>query len=236
MHPLWWIDASMDSLLDVGCNVGELLADCGMLYPRMRLAGVEVNAAACEAARERVPTAELHVAGAQELPFPDASFDCVTCVEVLEHVPEKARPASLAEMRRVLKSGGRLVLRVPHAGAFAWMDPNNFRFRFPKLYQAVIRRGRKDIGYDGGGDGVVWHHHFSLEELLAIAGTGWEVEIVRRGGSFVFPLLEIASWPFYRLGRTDTGAFRLLQRLKNLDLAQDYGELSDDLLLILRRV
>ncbi len=235
MHPLWWIHRNATSLLDVGCNVGELLADCRALFPDMALAGVEVNAAACEAARRRVPSADVRVAGADALPFADDSFDCVTCIEVLEHIPEAARQASLQEMQRVLRRGGRLVLRVPHAGAFAWLDPNNFRFRFPRLYRTTVGRGRRDAGYGNDADGVVWHQHFRADDLLALAGAGWEIETIRRGGSFLFPLLEIASWPFYRMGRTSSRVFKLLQHLKNVDLGQDFGRVSDDILLVLKR-
>lgn len=236
MHPLRWIPPAAGSLLDVGCNVGELLGDCHDWYPAMRLAGVEVNAAAFEAARVRVPTADLRVAGADALPFHDEAFDCVTCIEVLEHVPEARRGSALREMHRVLRRGGRLVLRVPHAGAFTWLDPNNFRFRLPALYRSTVGRGRRDAGYGDGEGGVVWHHHFSVDELMTLAGPGWETEVLRRGGSLIFPLMEIASWPLYRLRRTESFLFRVLQRVKNLDLGNDYGSISDDVLLVLRRV
>jgi ubiquinone/menaquinone biosynthesis C-methylase UbiE len=50
---------------------------------------------------------ELVQAPAEELPFPDSSFDCVTCTMVLCTVPEPA--AALAEAARVLKPGGRFL-------------------------------------------------------------------------------------------------------------------------------
>lgn len=51
--------------------------------------------------------AELVAAGAEDLPFEDASFDCVSCTMVLCTMPDPA--AGLAEMARVLKPGGKLL-------------------------------------------------------------------------------------------------------------------------------
>lgn len=52
-------------------------------------------------------------APATELPFPTAAFDVVLCLEMLEHLPRDERHAAVAEMMRVLRPGGRLVLTFP---------------------------------------------------------------------------------------------------------------------------
>jgi SAM-dependent methyltransferase len=235
MHPIRWIPAEAEALLDVGCNVGELLSYCRELYPQMQLAGVDVNRVALGIARERLPEADIQAVGAEELPFSNASFDCVTCIEVLEHIPTRLRARALAEMRRVLCPGGRLVLRVPHAGMFAWLDAANFRFRMPWLYHTLLKKGRRDAGYENGSDSVVWHHHFTLDELLNLLGSGWTLEASRTGGLLLFPLFDIACWPFYRLRRIHNGLFRALQRGMNFDIGIDYGTASYDILLVLRR-
>jgi SAM-dependent methyltransferase len=235
MHPIRWVPNSAAAMLDVGCNAGELLGYCREIYPQMRLAGVDVNSTVLEKVRSYLPGVELHAGGAESLPFPDASFDCVTCIEVLEHIPPDLRTRALAEMRRVLRADGRLVLRVPHAGLFAWMDAANFRFRLPKLYDHVIGEGRRDAGYAGGSKDVVWHHHFKREEMMQLAGEGWEVEACRTGGLFLFPLMDIACWPFYRAKRINSAMFRALQQVMNFDLGCDYGRASYDILLVLRR-
>ena len=54
------------------------------------------------------------------LPFPDASFDSVSLIAVLHHIPKPLRKAELAEMHRVLKPGGRLVLTMTTPPA-AWL-------------------------------------------------------------------------------------------------------------------
>ena len=235
MDPIRRVPPEARTLLDVGCNEGGFLGFCREVYPDLALAGVEVNLAALEVARRLLPEADLRHSGGQGLPFPDDAFDCVTCIEVLEHVPEADRPGTLREIHRVLRPGGRLVLRTPHAGAFAFLDPNNLRFRFPRLYARLVGRGGRDAGYDGWEHGVVWHHHFTEAELLALAGDGWEVEASRRGGLLLAPLSEIGRWPFYRAGKGGHPICRGLDALFQLDLGLDFRRASYGILLVMRK-
>lgn len=61
--------------------------------------------------REAVTRSDFVAADAQHLPFKDGAFDRVVCTEVLEHIPDDR--AGIAELRRVLKSGGLLAVSVP---------------------------------------------------------------------------------------------------------------------------
>jgi SAM-dependent methyltransferase len=236
MQPVRWIPQETNSLLEVGCNVGEHLSSCAAVYPHLKLHGVDINPVAIAKARENLPHADLQVTSATALPFSDDSFDCVMCIEVLEHIPTALRKQALSEVLRVLKQGGRFILRVPHAGLFAFLDSNNIRFRVPRLYRALLREGRRDAGYAGGSADVVWHHHFSRGELAELLGEQWRVEASRTGGLLLFPLTGIALWPFYRLQRTHNVMYRFLHRLAAFDIARDYGAASFDILLVLRKI
>jgi SAM-dependent methyltransferase len=231
-----WIDLDHGhALLDVGCNSGQLLSWVRERKTALRLAGVEVNRVAVEHAHAHIPEAEVHACGAESLPFGDGEFDWVTCIEVLEHVPPELRSQVIREIHRVLKPGGALVLQVPHAGAFAWLDPNNLRYRMPRLYQKFIRSGGRDRGMRDRAEGVIWHHHFSLEEIENLTADAFHMERVRHGGLLLLPLADIACWPFYRIGKYDGAVFRFLQGTAHWDLNRDYGTLSYDVRCLLRR-
>jgi SAM-dependent methyltransferase len=231
-----WLDLeSARAVLDVGCNVGGLLQGLAQSKPNLHLAGVEVNREALEKAREVLPSAALHVCGAEAMPFEDGAFDCVTCIEVLEHIPATLRRPALQEIFRVLKPGGQLLLQVPHAGAFAWLDPGNARFRFPKLYSRVLRSGLRDNGMQERTEGVLWHHHFGMDELETLTTGLFTTERVHHGGLFLFPLSDLARWPFYKLKVYDGSLFHGLGKLAEWDFNRDYGRLSYDVRLLLKK-
>lgn len=235
MEPATWVPRTARSILDVGCNVGELLSHLRHLNYPAALAGCDVNPAAVEVARRNVPDADFRVCEAAALPFLDAAFDCVTCIETLEHVPPADWEKSLLAMRRVLSPGGLLILRTPHAGLFGWLDSNNVRFRLPRVYRSLIGRGGRDAGYAAGSDGVVWHYHFTREELVRLAGAGWTVEATWYGGLLIFPIGDYLLWPFYRLKWEGGWIRRTIERVRKIDYSVNYGPASYGILLVLKK-
>jgi ubiquinone/menaquinone biosynthesis C-methylase UbiE len=97
------------AVLDVGCGTGATLAALVTARPGLEAHGVDLSPRMVEVARERLGgLAAVEVADAERLPLPDASVDLVTCVDSLHHYPDPA--AALAEMRRVTRTGGGLVI------------------------------------------------------------------------------------------------------------------------------
>ncbi len=115
-----------DQVLDVGCNGGylaRLLA--AAVTPGGHVTGVDPSRPAIAYATRKAPAnGTFAVGAAQDLSWPDASFDVVTSTLAVHHIPEAARAAAFAEMYRVTRPGGRLLVadfrpsrfhRGPHA-------------------------------------------------------------------------------------------------------------------------
>src|SRR3954453_9381289 len=100
--------APADHALDYGVGDGRVAE----LIQTTRLTGVDVSQVALDRAAKRVPDAQLVlVEPDEELPFGDNAFDMVTCIETIEHVRDVQ--LAFSEIRRVLRSGGRLALTTP---------------------------------------------------------------------------------------------------------------------------
>jgi SAM-dependent methyltransferase len=94
-------------LLDAGAGSGRTLDE---LASYGEVAGVELDERGVEAARAR-GHADVQSAPVERIPHPDASFDLVTCLDVIEHTPDDVR--SLRELHRVTKPGGAAIVTVP---------------------------------------------------------------------------------------------------------------------------
>jgi ubiquinone/menaquinone biosynthesis C-methylase UbiE len=101
-----------DSVLDVGSSSGYLARKlAAVVGPDGRVTGVDPSAAAVGYARQRVGgTMTFTVGTTEDLDLPDGAFDVVTSTLAIHHVPARKRAAAFAEMFRVTKPGGRLLV------------------------------------------------------------------------------------------------------------------------------
>ncbi len=104
------LEAGQD-VLDAGCGFGGTLGGLNRRLAGMRLTGVNIDPRQLEICRMQLPANdnrfEWHESDACRLPFPDASFDRVLCIEAMFHF--NSRRAFFREAARVLKPGGALV-------------------------------------------------------------------------------------------------------------------------------
>ncbi len=146
-------------VLDIGCGRGVLLsafADAGF-EPH----GVERSEAAAAGVD---PRATLRIAPRlAEAGYPEAHFDGVILWHVLEHLPDPRE--TLAEVHRILRPGGTLVVAVPNFSSFQsrWAGPAWFHLDLPRhLYHfplSALRRLMQREGFQPDAE-----YHFSLRQ------------------------------------------------------------------------
>jgi ubiquinone/menaquinone biosynthesis C-methylase UbiE len=108
-HRAWACGQAHGDVLEVAVGTGLNLPE----YPLdARVTGIDLSPEMLELARRRISLSghdiDLRTGDAQDLPFDDESFDVVVCTYSLCNIPDPA--VAIAEMRRVLRPGGRLVL------------------------------------------------------------------------------------------------------------------------------
>lgn len=99
-----------DNVLDVGCGTGPVIELLAKKYPEKHFVGLDITPAMIEVARSKgLSNAEFVVGDAENLPFGDEDFDAVLCSNSFHHYPNPG--AFLSEAHRVLRPGGKLILR-----------------------------------------------------------------------------------------------------------------------------
>jgi SAM-dependent methyltransferase len=104
--------AAGSRVLDVGCGDGRFLAAMAKLGATVE--GLETDPVAAGLARRRTGGV-IHEVPLEDATLPAGTFDLVSLLHVLEHVPDPR--ATLTEAKRLLKPGGTLVLALPNAGS-----------------------------------------------------------------------------------------------------------------------
>jgi SAM-dependent methyltransferase len=141
------------SVLEVGCGPGEL-AERIRVDLGASVVAIDISPRMVELALGRGVDAQL--GDVQDMPFPDASFDCAVAAWMLYHVPDVDR--ALGELARVLRPGGRLVA-----------------VRTSRPSQRVARSGHRSpeprVGVSGDNGRRQLARHFATVDEQEAAGT-----------------------------------------------------------------
>ena len=145
-----------ERVLEVGCGAGNLWRDNAERLPaRLALTLTDLSPGMLDEARARLaalaPAPDFRPADVQSLPFPDASFDAAIANHMLYHVPDRAK--ALAELRRVLRPGGRLI-----AVTYPWTHLLELRAALEDLglngMMLPLRRGADEFDLELGAEEV----------------------------------------------------------------------------------
>jgi demethylmenaquinone methyltransferase/2-methoxy-6-polyprenyl-1,4-benzoquinol methylase/phosphoethanolamine N-methyltransferase len=134
-----------ERVLDVGCGTGEVAQRArARVGPTGQVSGIDPSADMIAVAQHKAARAGLdidyRVGAIEALPYPEASFDVVLSSLMMHHLPDDLKSAGLAEVRRVLKPGGRLLI-VDFTRPRGWLS----RLAMLLLLHGHLGRGFEDL-------------------------------------------------------------------------------------------
>ena len=150
LHLRYLVDALRDAVAAVPAPVDDVLdVWCGsrpyddLFPPSARCVGFDV---------EGNPYGVADVVSSTLLPFPDAAFDLVVCIESFQFIAEPAH--AVDEFRRVLRPGGSVIITVPFAFEY---DPSFPEARYTEHELHALFEGWADVDvHENGGRTVAW--------------------------------------------------------------------------------
>lgn len=154
-------------VLDIGCWTGqfELLAT----EVTDKIVGIDPSKEAIKLAKKRVPKASFKTGDALKLTFSKNKFDCVTFLEVIEHLPHGSEDGVIKEIYRITKPKGYLILSTPNNHPISIiLDPaffliNHRHYSLKQLESLLVSNGYKIIlTKQTGGIFTLTSHLFEL--------------------------------------------------------------------------
>lgn len=181
--------------LDIGCGPGGFLQNLQKTCPNWQVYGTDLHPQPLQTARQHALPVWCGLGDA--LPLPTASFNAVTLWEVLEHVPNPRH--TLAEIHRVLKPDGNLLLSTPNGHSWqarywgvhwaGWDTPRHLHvFTPPTLNRLLSETGFR----------LVRRLVFPMERFFMVESAQRARLANGRSRSSLLPALGVLAWPLLR--------------------------------------
>jgi phosphatidylethanolamine/phosphatidyl-N-methylethanolamine N-methyltransferase len=163
---------SPQSILEVGVGTGITLPN----YPQnAKLVGVDISPEMLQRAKKRANSCSnkdiyLHVMNAENLGFPDSSFDCVVLPYVLSVTPNPF--ALISELRRVCKTNGSIIIINHFSGSKRW-----------RMLEHLVGKLSRKVGF---------HSEFDYDDNILVHD--WHIDTVLPVNLFnLFKLIHIIN-------------------------------------------
>jgi ubiquinone/menaquinone biosynthesis C-methylase UbiE len=161
-------------LLDVACGTGRTLSQLAAAHPAVRYHGVDLSPYYVKLARRRledVAEVALAVENGEHLPYADGAFDVVTSVYLFHELPRNARRNVVAEMYRVVRPGGLVVIE-DSAQLAESADLADALYNFPAefhepFYRDYLEDDLAAILSDGGFEVEAVERHLVAKVVIA---------------------------------------------------------------------
>jgi ubiquinone/menaquinone biosynthesis C-methylase UbiE len=164
LNPLrkWWKQELLKKVLTLADGYGDaavLVIGCGsspLITHFSDAVGIDMDPGKIEFMKRKAPRQKFLVMDARDLKFEDNRFDLIFCLEVIEHI--RGCDKVMSEIRRVLRSRGKVIISTPDNGKILWRVIQPF-------YNRLAPYGLDHISL------------FTFDELLALGGRyGLELE------------------------------------------------------------
>jgi len=155
-------------ILDIGCGSGPLSQK--LIERGAKVSGFDASQGMIDLARKRLGSeAELKVADlGDKLPYEDDSFDDAVASLVFHYLEDWTQP--LAEVRRIIKPGGRLILSLNHPILYPWNNPGKDYFQLVKYTD--------ELSFNGKPASLTYWHRPLHETMNAFIDAGFSIRKV----------------------------------------------------------
>ena len=186
-----WKEKGYEKLLDFGCGLGRhavFFAKQGFQVSAFDLSEDGIGHLEQWAQREGLQI-RLHTADMLNLPYEDASFDCIFAYHVISHTDTQGMKTILQQIRRILKPGGEIYLTLCSKETWSFQNP-----AYPHIDENTVIKTE-----EGPAEGIP-HSYVTLADVLTLMGE-FQIETIRHIDDCYFDGKEQNSKHYFILAK-----------------------------------